>query len=148
MVGIQATLQIYPLSELNSTVIRPRSYDALLFGEVVGPELDLYAFWHSSQRNDPGLNLALYANPATDALLSEARATTDSAKRSELYAKFAALLAKDSPAIFLYAPNFLYVVPRRLEDVALGSLSSPADRFLNVNEWYTDSERIWTVFTH
>ena len=147
MVGIQATLQIYPLSELNSTVIRPRSYDALLFGEVVGPELDLYAFWHSSQRNDPGLNLALYANPATDALLSEARATTDSAKRSELYAKFAALLAKDSPAIFLYAPNFLYVVPRRLEGVALGSLSSPADRFQNVNEWYTSSERIWSLFT-
>ena len=145
-VGIQATLQIYSLSELNSTVIRPRSYDALLFGEVVGPELDLYAFWHSSQRNDPGLNLALYANPATDALLSQARATTDSAERSKLYAKFETLLAKDSPAIFLYAPNFLYVVPRRLEGIALGSLSSPADRFQNVKEWYTSSERIWSLF--
>ena len=145
--GIDASLKVYPLSELNTTIIRPRNYDALLFGEIVGPELDLYAFWHSSQRNDPGLNLAMYANPATDALLTQARATTDSTERSQLYEKFATLLTKDTPAIFLYAPHFLYIVPNRLQGVALGSLSSPADRFLNVNEWYTDSERIWTVFT-
>ena len=146
--GIQAELHVYPLSELNATVIRPRSYDALLFGEVVGPELDLYAFWHSSQRNDPGLNLALYANPATDALLSEARGTTDANKRSELYAQFATLLMKDTPAIFLYAPNFLYVVPDSVHGITLGSLSTPADRFESAREWYVSSERVWTIFTN
>lgn len=144
--GIIATVQVYPLSDLNANVIRPRSYDALLFGEVVGPELDLYAFWHSSQRNDPGLNLAMYANAKTDALLAQARATTDAAQRDKLYGQFADILVKDRPAIFLYAPDFLYVVPSGLHGVALGSLTSPADRFANVYQWYSDTERVWSVF--
>jgi len=144
--GINAAVQVYPLSELNATVIRPRAYDALLFGEVVGPQLDLYAFWHSSQRNDPGLNLAMYANAKTDALLAQARATTDAGARGGLYAQFAALVVKDTPAVFLYAPDFLYVVPQRLHGVALGSFTSPADRFANVYRWYTDTENVWAIF--
>jgi len=35
--GIHASVQVYPISELNTSVIRPRNYDAVLFGEVVGP---------------------------------------------------------------------------------------------------------------
>lgn len=144
-VGMQVDLQIYPLSELNTNVIRPRNYDALLFGEIVGPELDLYAFWHSSQRSDPGLNLALYANPKTDALLSEARATTNDAERNALYRQFETLLTKDNPALFLYAPNFIYIVPHNLQGVALGSLAIPSDRFENVYQWYTDSQQVWKI---
>ncbi len=144
--GIDVQLQIYPISELNTTVIRPRNYDALLFGEVVGPELDLYAFWHSSQRNDPGLNLALYANARTDALLSEARATADENRRRTLYTQFEALLVEDTPAIFLYAPDFLYIVPDDLSGVKLGALRSGAERFENAYEWYMRTEDVWTIF--
>jgi peptide/nickel transport system substrate-binding protein len=87
--GIKVNVQVYSLSELNSTVIRPRSYDAVLFGEVVGRELDLYAFWHSSQRNDPGLNLSLYANAKADTLLSQARASTKQAGPRQALLQFA-----------------------------------------------------------
>lgn len=145
-VGINASVQVYPLAQLNTNIIRPRNYDALLFGEVVGPELDLYAFWHSSQRSDPGLNLALYANSKTDALLSQARATKDKTARNKLYEQFASTLAKDDPAIFLYAPDFLYLVPDTIRGVSLGALAIPADRFANVYEWYTDTEYVWSIF--
>jgi peptide/nickel transport system substrate-binding protein len=139
-------VQIYPLSELNTSVIRPRDYDALLFGEVVGRSLDLFAFWHSSQRNDPGLNLAMYASSKVDTYLSEARATVDETKRNSLYAQFASALQKDSPAVFLYAPEFLYVVPKSLQGVELGALTTPSDRFLNVYQWYSETESVWSVF--
>jgi peptide/nickel transport system substrate-binding protein len=144
--GINVTVQVYPLAQLNTNVIRPRAYDALLFGEVVGPELDLYAFWHSSQRMDPGLNLAMYANSKTDALLSQARATTDSDTRGTLYQQFASLLVKDTPAVFLYAPDFLYAVPQNVQGIQIGSLASPAGRFANVYQWYTDTEYVWSIF--
>ncbi len=144
--GISVRVLVYPLTQLNTNVIRPRSYDALLFGEVVGPELDLYAFWHSSQRNDPGLNLAMYANAKTDALLSQARATTDSDARDKLYEQFASLLVKDTPAIFLYAPDFLYVVPSDLSAVRLGALTVPADRFESAYQWYIDTQYVWAIF--
>lgn len=144
--GINATVQIYPLSELNTNVIAPRDYDAVLFGEVVGPSLDLYAFWDSSQRNDPGLNLALYANETTDTLLSQARATTDIATRDNLYAQFAADVEKDQPAVFLYAPDFLYIVPKSIEGVSLGALATPADRYANIYGWYTQTQSVWGIF--
>ena len=145
--GITVDVRVYPLSELNTNVIRPRAYEAILFGEVVGRTADLFAFWHSSQRNDPGLNLALYANSKVDALLSSARATTDEKNREKLYGQFAAAIEKDRPAVFLYAPEFIYVVPQRLRGIELGSLSSAAERFLNVYRWYTDTERVWSIFT-
>ena len=144
--GMQVSVQIYPLAQLNTNVIRPRSYDALLFGEVVGPQLDLYAFWHSSQRNDPGLNLAMYANSNADAILSQARATTDPAARGALYQQFASALVKDRPALFLYAPDFIYVVPKSLQGISLGALSGPSGRFASAYRWYMQTEYVWSVF--
>lgn len=147
-VGIQVSVQVYALSEFNNTVLRPRDYDAILFGEVVGRDADLFAFWHSSQRNDPGLNLALYANSKADTLLSQARATTEKSKRDDLYAKFADLVKADVPAAFLYSPEFLYILPGELQGVRVGALTTPSERFLEAYEWYTETQRVWEFFAH
>jgi len=144
--GVKVSVQVYPLSELNTNVIRPRAYDAVLFGEVVGPELDLYAFWHSTQRNDPGLNLAMYASEPVDTILSQARATTDTVTRDKLYAQFADTIKKDQPAIFLYSPDFLYIVSSSIKGISLGALTAPADRFANVYDWYTQTQSVWSIF--
>lgn len=144
--GAKVDVEVYPIAELNTNVIRPRNYDALLFGEIVGRELDLFAFWHSSQRNDPGLNLALYANSKADTLLAQARTTTNETDREKLYRQFSDLVIKDQPAVFLYAPDFIYEVPKKLSGVSLGALTSPAERFLTVHRWYTDTERVWSIF--
>ncbi|MCR4281081.1 MAG: ABC transporter substrate-binding protein [Candidatus Kaiserbacteria bacterium] len=146
--GVQVNVRVYPISELNTNVIRPRSYDAILFGEVVGRTLDLFAFWHSSQRNDPGLNLAMYANSKADTILANARAMTDRKAREASYAPFVSAIAKDQPAIFLYSPEFIYVVPNALRGVALGALTTPSERFLNVMDWYTETENVWSFFTN
>jgi peptide/nickel transport system substrate-binding protein len=147
-IGVQVEVQVYSLSELNTSVIRPRAYDAILFGEVVGREGDLFAFWHSSQRNDPGLNLAMYANAKADTLLAQARATTDQKDRDALYQQFAAIVKKDVAAVFLYAPDFLYVVPNNIQNIDLGALTTPGERFINAYQWYTDTERVWEIFAN
>ncbi|MDO8552741.1 MAG: ABC transporter substrate-binding protein [bacterium] len=145
--GVQVNVKIYPLSELNTNIIRPRAYDAILFGEVVGRTIDLFAFWHSSQRNDPGLNLAMYANTKTDSLLSSARALVSRSERDSLYKSFESIIVKEQPSIFIYSPEFIYVVPKSLLGVRLGALTTPSERFQNVNEWYSDTERVWNFFT-
>jgi peptide/nickel transport system substrate-binding protein len=119
-VGAKVNVQIYDQGDLSQNVIRPRKYDALLFGEVIGRELDLYAFWHSSQRNDPGLNIALYANPTADKILEQLRATSDDSQRQQLYTQFNTELQKDLPAVFLYTPDFVYIVPNNIEGLSLG----------------------------
>ncbi len=145
-VGANVTVQIFDQGDLSENVIRPRKYDALLFGEVVGRGLDLFAFWDSSQRNDPGLNIALYANPAADAILAKLRTASSDRVRQDLYAQFAAQLSKDVPAVFLYAPDFVYVFPKNIEGLQLGFVSVPSDRFLSAPGWYRHIDRVWPFF--
>lgn len=144
--GVQVSVQVYPLSDFDNTILRPRSYDAILFGEVVGRTADFFAFWDSTQRNDPGLNLAMYANSQADSILSQARGTSDPDSRDKLYEQFAQIVQKDEPAVFLYAPDFLYVIPQDLQGVQLGALTQPSDRFLNVYQWYDQTSRVWDAF--
>lgn len=146
--GVRVNVQVFPISELNTSVIRPREYDAILFGEIVGRELDVFAFWHSSQRNDPGLNLALYTNSRADTLLSQARTATKPEDREKLYVEFADLVKDDVPAVFLYSPEFIYAVPSSLGGVSLGLLTGPAERFLSAYSWYMDTEKVWSIFTN
>ncbi len=147
-IGVDVDVQIFPLSDLNNSVLRPRNYDAILFGEVVSRSGDLFAFWHSSQRNDPGLNLALYANSKADTILSKARTSTNKEERDMLYTQFVDIIKADRPAIFLYSPDFIYIVPTKIRDILLGALSSSAERYLNVYQWYSDTERLWNFFAH
>lgn len=144
--GARIEVLTFETGELNQSVIRPRHFDALLFGEVVGREADLYPFWHSSQRNDPGLNIALYANSKADRLLEEARSAADPVEAEESYASFAEELRKDLPAIFLYSPSYLYVVPEKVKGVALASLSVSQDRFLSIRDWYVETDKVWKLF--
>ncbi len=144
--GIQTDVKIFEPSDLNQTVIRPRKYEALLFGMVTGTDPDLYAFWHSSQRNDPGLNVSMYTNARADKLLESMRQTADKAELSAQYRKFADETAIDSPAVFLWSPNFIYAIPAKVKGVSLRQITNPSDRFLDIETWYVDTDRIWEIF--
>lgn len=145
-IGADVTVKVFETGDLNQDVIRPRKYDALLFGEIVDRGLDLFAFWHSSQRNDPGLNIALYANITTDRLLEQIRTTRDKSVQLEKLAAFVKELKSDTPAIFIYAPDFIYLPPAQVHDVVLGSITAPSERFLNVNKWYIETDKVWKMF--
>jgi peptide/nickel transport system substrate-binding protein len=144
--GAQVSVRVVEGGYLNQNVIKPRKYDALLFGQVVNRDLDLYAFWHSSQRADPGLNVALYNNTTVDKILESMRAEINLTQRKVLYSQFAAELRKDVPAVFLYSPNFIYVVPQQLGGISLHEVSNPSERFTNISQWYLNTDRIWKIF--
>jgi peptide/nickel transport system substrate-binding protein len=146
--GAEVELRFFDASDLSQTVIRPREYEALLFGEIVGRDLDLFAFWHSSQRNDPGLNIALYTNIKADRLLEEARTTGDKQKRDAALAGFAEEIRKDVPAVFLYAPDFIYFLPDKVKDLPLGKLALPNERWSNIYKAYINTEKVLPIFIH
>lgn len=144
--GAKVEVKFFDQNDLNVSVIRPRKYDALLFGLVVGRDLDLFAFWHSSQRNDPGLNIALYANIATDKKLEALRTESDPEVRLQKASSIGKDISADTAAVFLYAPHFLYITPPQLSGMTLGTIATPSDRFLSVDQWYLTTERIWPIF--
>ncbi len=92
---MQVDVKTFEIGNLNQSVIRPRKYDALLFGQIINHESDLFAFWHSSQRKDPGLNVAMYTNAKVDKILEDAFTTTDAGERTGKYAQFEDEVEKD-----------------------------------------------------
>lgn len=144
-IGAKVDIKIFESGDLEQNVIVPRAYDALLFGEAIGRDVDLFPFWHSSERNNPGLNIAGYTNTKADKYLSDARATSDDKKRISLYQSFEKEVAKDIPAIFLYSPDLIYVVPKNIKGISLGGLISPSERFSNIEQWYIETENIWQI---
>lgn len=146
--GAEINILVFETGDLNQNVIRPRKFDSLLFGTVVGRDRDLYPFWHSSQRIDPGLNIALYANNHADKYLDNARSAGDPKVTEENYKAFAKELELDQPAIFLYTPSFLYVVPKKIKAVNLDSLTVSQDRFLSITDWYIETNKVWKIFAN
>ncbi|MFT5179578.1 MAG: peptide/nickel transport system substrate-binding protein [Candidatus Paceibacteria bacterium] len=145
-IGADVELKVFEPNDLNQNVIRARKYDALLFGEIIGRDLDLYAFWHSSQRNDPGLNIADYANIDVDKLIEKARVLDEKEERIETYREIEKNIIKDIPAVFLYSPFFTYVVPEELKGKITENITTPSERFLNINEWYLVTDTVWSMF--
>lgn len=144
--GATVDVKVFEMNDLNQTIIRPRKYDALFFGEVIGRELDLYAFWHSSQRNDPGLNIAMYTNAKTDSLLETARTLSDESKRMDKYEAFEKEIINDSPAVFAYSPDFIYILPKNIKGFSLGKMVTPSDRFADIEKWYVETDNVWEIF--
>lgn len=146
-IGMKVDIKTFETGNLNQIVIRPRKYDALLFGQIINLESDLFAFWHSSQRKDPGLNVAMYTNAKVDKILEDAFITIDEKARIKKYAQFEDEIKKDMPAVFLYSPNFIYVVSENLKGLSISHIISPSDRFLNSYLWYIETDNVWKIFS-
>ena len=142
-IGVKVNLEIVDAANIQKDYIRPREYQAILFGEVLSADPDPFAFWHSSQKKDPGLNLALYQNKDVDELLQDARQTLDQETREGKYAEFQKLLMEDVPGVFLYSPSYIYPVNKKVRGISIEKLAQPSQRFSQVENWYIKINRIW-----
>lgn len=146
LIGANVEVKIFEIGDLNQNIIKPRKYDALLFGEIVGRDMDIYPFWHSSGRLSPGLNIAMYANVKADKLLENIRKTSDESEKQTYIDSFNKEIKNDIPAIFTYSPYFIYVMPKKVQNVNLGLLTNPGERFVDVHKWYIETNNVWEIF--
>ncbi|MDB5195602.1 MAG: family 5 extracellular solute-binding protein peptide/nickel transport system substrate-binding [Parcubacteria group bacterium] len=144
--GVQTSLQYDDPGALVSAVIRPRTFDSLFFGMVIGRGQDLFPFWDSSQKSDPGLNIAGYTNKIADALIEKARQESDPVARTADLQKASDAIAADYPAAFTHAPDFVYALPHSLQGVVLPQITSPSDRFASVATWHVRTAWVWPFF--
>lgn len=140
-VGIAVSVEFHELGALQQNVIRQRDYQLLLFGEILGLLPDPFSFWHSSQKNHPGLNLALYENDDVDKLLKDAREEMDDITRRNLYRKFQEKVTEDIPALFLYDPTYIYPVRKGVRGIEPALIADPSMRFVDVVHWYVETKR-------
>lgn len=144
--GVQIEIDEYEQSDLLQAVIRPRDFEILLFGLDMNRTVDLYPFWHSSQREDPGLNIAQYANIEADTLLAAARTTTNEAERDAKATTAMNIIMNERPALFLYVPTLTYVVDSDVTVSSMTGISKPHERFMNIDDWHVAKEDRWPFF--
>ncbi|MCA9359278.1 ABC transporter substrate-binding protein [Candidatus Kaiserbacteria bacterium] len=145
-IDVEVITEQFEQTGLIQSVIRPRDFQALLFGLEMNRTYDLYPFWHSSQQDDPGLNIAQYTNVTVDALLEKARIEQDEAVRKDTLIKAGNIIRDEQPAIFLFQPSLTYLVSKDVTVADLTNIGRPADRFSNIEEWHTESDSLWPMF--
>ena len=148
-VGVSVDINAVSLTDLKP-IIKSRNYDALLYGQALGFSVDLYPFWHSSQKIDPGLNLSSYENKDLDKVLKEARETTDLLVKNQKLEQAQNIIVNDAPALFLYNPNYGYWATNKVKGISQETnkninIIDPAKRFSNINSWYLKTKRSWTT---
>ena len=147
MIGVRVdTARVYEMGPLNQ-IIRNREYEALFFGQIINHESDLYSFWHSSQRKDPGLNISMYNNAKADKILDDVQKIVNYEDRVNKYKSFIEEFNNDLPALLIYSPKYLYITSNKLNNINLNTLINPTDRFASIYKWYANKDHVWKIFT-
>lgn len=134
-VGVAVDITVTDLANLEQTYIKPRNFDVLLYGINIGADPDVYAYWHSSQVSDPGINLSQYASGVADKALESGRIATDLDVRTGKYHTFLQAWNEDVPAIVLYQPQYIYAATAEVMGISAHRLVEPSDRFYGVENW-------------
>ncbi len=145
-IGISVSINYIDQSTLHNDVIRNRNFEVLLYAQSVSTPTDMYAFWHSSQRKDPGLNITEYADKNVDHLLEQLLSETDPEIQSQLVDQTISKLTTDMPAIFLYSPSYIYITNKNLTGYTETTISSPKDRFASISHWALVTQPLYTFF--
>ncbi|MCK5415850.1 peptide ABC transporter substrate-binding protein [Candidatus Parcubacteria bacterium] len=142
-IGVKVNLEFVAIEQI-SEIISLKDYDILLFLEIRNIIEDPYLFWHSSQIQE-GMNYLGFMDGEVDKLLEEARSSSDENIRKEKYGKFQEIIMEESPIIYLYSKNYIYLQDKELKGFDGIKIFSPADRFLSINEWYlkTGKKLFW-----
>lgn len=139
--GADLEVKTLDFKNLERDIIKPRNYEALLFGEVLGRIPDPFPFWHSSQR-EFGLNLADYKNKNVDELLEAGRIELSPDARAQKYEGLQEIILEESPAIFLYNPDYLYFVSKDIKGLKGELITDTAKRFSGIENWYIKTKRV------
>lgn len=133
--GVAFDSQLIKSEDIQQNVIIPRGYDVLIYEVVLGRDADVYAYWHSSQANERGLNLSNYRSSKVDEALETARISLDSNQRDAKYRLFVQQWLLDAPAVALYRPTLTYVQNKNVVTFTPHPLVEQADRYFNIRSW-------------
>jgi len=141
VIGVKAVPQVTGFSGLARDFLRPRKFDTIyLEWRDPSADPDLYPLWHSTRVNDEGQNYAGFQNREADELLEEARRDHDPEHRADLYMHFQDIFADQIPSIPISYPVYDYAVDRRVQNVQMGPITKPSDRFRTIANWTVDKK--------
>lgn len=142
-IGVIATIKIYDVSDLNQNVIKDRDFEILLFGAITQTPADLYAFWHSSQRAYPGLNISNYVSKSLDEHLEVLRSSINREERTAAYNAIREEFMEEVPGIFLFAPSLIYITNDKVTTTLPAFSYDNSSRFTLIQDWHRYTDKVW-----
>lgn len=127
------------------------SYDALLYGIAIGPDPDVFVYWHSSQADErlaSRLNFSEFKSDVADASLADARTRLDPSLRAIKLKPFLESWRNEAPALGLYQPRFLYITRGEVYGLTSNAINSDAQRFAGIEHWMIRTARETPDFSH
>ncbi|NJD62783.1 MAG: peptide-binding protein [Deltaproteobacteria bacterium] len=131
-VGIRMEIRTVEWAAFINEFIDKRKFDAVILGWSITPDPDQYDIWSSKKTGPKELNFVGYSNPEVDRLLEEGRRTFDIEKRKKAYFRIQEILAEELPYVFLYVPDSLPAVHRRIHGIE----PAPIGIAYNFIRWY------------
>ena len=138
--GVVVNQASYSSSSLQQDVISERDFDILIFGVALGPDPDVYAYWHSSQIGEQGRNISQYSSEIADINLEDGRTRTDEDLRSAKYDAFQDAWYDDAPALPLYRSEHFHIQREQVLGAEVEEVMSTEHRFHNVENWTVNTE--------
>lgn len=133
--GINITVRRVAPEAFYELVVKPRDFEVLLYGQEIGRDPDRYIYWHSTQKDDPGLNLTGFEYVRADRALEEGRRILAGEDREIHYNEVQKVINENIPAIFLYHPFANYYISDYITGVGEKYTFSLSDRFLDFDNW-------------
>ena len=135
--GLNANVTVYePGQDFMLNTLSQRNYDILVYEIGLGPDPDIFAYYHSTEANANGHNLSNYKNVIVSDLVLSARSTMGINLRTKKYEKFLEYFNEDVPAIGLYQSNMTYFVNKNISAFSgENRLVTATDHLLDVEQW-------------
>jgi len=116
-VGVKMKIRVMEWQAFLNTIVHPRNFDAVLLGWGLSIMPDAKPLWHSTEDKKGGFNLVGYKNKEVDTLIDKAEKTVNREKLGILYKEIFTKIANDIPYLFLYIPNSITVINKKIKNV-------------------------------
>jgi len=138
-IGVQIDLRQIEAAEYGRKLVQQHQYEiAFVGGGVFRQDPNVSANYFEKINWTPaGGNYAHYSNPKVDELFQKGRATPDKAERKKIYTELATILNDELPWIFLWSPNSIFGVNKRLQGFKPPSYAT--HQVWNAEEWSVTS---------
>lgn len=139
--GFSVAIEKYPFNTFIEDYVRTRNYDLLLISQSTGPDTDLYSYFHSNMKDDPGLNFSGFGTREVDKYIEEARNSHDPVIRDAKYQSIAKILAAEVPVVNICRPSYVFGASREIQGIRDMKLVEPRDKYTRIFDWYIKEVR-------
>lgn len=132
--GVRATVHTVEPGQI-AQILADGEFDAILVDVDMRGDPDLYPLWSESAIAE-GQNYGGWGNREASELLEQARQLTNLGQRTTRYYRFQQIFADEMPALLLYHHTHTYGISDQVQQVSMGPLTKPSDRFATISDWF------------